>query len=246
MYLIFPPEYEGLADAVFTKAQQSYHYTTKKRESGLVDSVGKGTLVVTTYDRDAAKSEDEVSQYRWSILEAMALGAVFVHFDDVDEAHFFTPDDELTIEQQIEKILVAGRYAEARSNFFAETSPKALYVGPTYVNPLAVAVLKYDAKKEDYTLDYFNKTANVLASLPDDLWPKVGFISARMPVSLHKVLDEFYDTAVLAFDARSLHKVESYKPTKVNAPKNIDLEFGVNLNTSVKKKDVVEEEKEEG
>ena len=101
MYLIFPPEYEGLADAVFTKAQQSYQYTTKKRESGLVDSVGKGTLVVTTYDRDAAKSEDEVAQYRWSTLEAMALGAVFVHFDDVDEAHFFTPDDELPINYSI-------------------------------------------------------------------------------------------------------------------------------------------------
>lgn len=241
MYLIFPPEYDGLADAVYNRASNEYQYTTKLKQSGLSRTVGVDELLVTTYDMEKARSEQDVSEYRWEILRAMSKGAVFVHFDNISEAHFYTPEDTVPLEDQITKILVAGKYAETRAKHYKEASPKASYVGPTYVNPLTVIVTSYDAKKEEFNADYDPKIPPVLSSLPEDLWAKTGFTTARMAATLSHLLDEFYDSALVTFDLRVSRKIDSHEHFELKAPKIIDLEFGIEFNNIVKRKEVEEE-----
>lgn len=243
MYLVFPPEYSGLADATYTQALGEYQYTTKHpRYEGLVDKLGLDYLVVTTYDLDKARAEQDVAEYRWSILKAMAQGAVFVHFEDIEEAHFFTPDEETPLEDQIAKILVAGKYAEGRAEYYQKVSPKAVYVGSSYVSPLAVVVTPYNAKGDGFERAYNDKVANVLASLPEDLWAKTAFATSRMSATIHKLLDELPDSAIVTLDKKTTDKVESYEHTQFAAPKNIDVQFGIKFNNTVKRKEVEEKE----
>lgn len=242
MYLIFPPEFSGLADAVFTQAQVEYQYPLKVRDEGLNEGLmNSSTLSVVTYDREVARNEDDVSEYRWSILKAMGQGAVFVNYQDVDEAHFYNVDESHSTEEQVKAILVAGRYAEARAKYFSDTSPKTLYVGPTYVNPLALVVTSYDAKGFGFDVDYDAKVPNVLASLPEDLWTKTAFATSRMSATLHHLLDVLPETAIVTLDKRTSKKVESYTYDQVSAPKKIDLEFGIEVRNTVKRKEVEEE-----
>lgn len=247
MYLVFPPAYSGLADAVFTQARSEYQYGQAVQDKGLDEGlINSYVLSVAEYDRDEARNSQDVAEYRWSILKAMAQGAVFVNYENnsgpIDEAHFFTTDKSLPMEEQIKSILVAGRYAESRAKYFAEVSPKVFYAGPTYVNPIAAIVTSYDSKQESYSVDYDPKIRNILSSLPEDLWTKTTFLTSRMSSTLHHLLDVLPETAILAFDKRVVKKVESYEYTQLTAPKQIDLEFGIEINNLVKRKEVEEEE----
>lgn len=244
MYIVFPPEYRAMAKATFVQAQQQYQYTLKAEDEGLSDRVGPDTVVVSVYDMEEDRVSKDVANFRWDLLRAMSKGAVFVNFNDkkTNEAHFFNTNDELSIEDQIDSILVAARYCEMRSEFYHGEAPKALYAGPTYVAPLAVVVTNYDSKKEQFNVDYDPKMRNVIASLPEDLWLKTGFANARMSASLHKLLDEFPETAIVTFDKKPAGKVESYESVRLDVPKKIDRDFGINFKNTVKRKEVGEEE----
>lgn len=245
MYIVFPKEYSAMAEATLVQAHQQYPRTLRPPlEEGLSEHVGPDTIVVTVYDMDAEKENSDVADFRWGILRAMSQGAVFVNYDEkqIKEAHFFNTDDALSVEDQINSILVAAQYSETRSEYYHGEAPKALYAGPTYVAPLAVVVTSYDSKKEKFSVDYDAKMRAVLASLPEDLWTKVGFVSARMSASLHKLLDVFPESAIVTFDKKPAGKVESYQNVQLKAPKKIERDFGIEFRNTVKRKEVREEE----
>lgn len=240
MYLIFPPEYEGLANAVFIQARDSYQYTSKFFTTGLVQREVEPTeLIVTTFDFERVQESTDTAEFRWEILATMAQGAVFVNYDKPNTTHFYDAPEGLTTEDQIDKILVAGRFGESRAAYVQGVAPKAFYVGPTYTAPLATIVVTYDAKKDDnFLVDYDERVTPLLASLPEDLWTKTAFATARMGSTLQKLLDEFYETAIVTLDKKGSTKVGSLTHEQIAAPKDVNILFGRTLNNIVKTKEV--------
>lgn len=239
MYLIFPPEFEGLANAVFIQARDSYQYTSKSNTIGLVQrEVSADELIVTTFDFEAVRESEDVAEFRWEILSSMAQGAVFVNFDKPNTTHFYDAPDELAVEDQIDKIIIAGRHGESRAKYVNGVSSKASYVGPTYTAPLASIVVTYDSKQDGFSVDYDERIRPILASLPDDLWTKTAFATARMGSTLQKLLDEFYETAIVTLDKKGSTKVGSLSHEQIKAPKDVNILFGRTLNNIVKTKEV--------
>lgn len=244
MFIIIHPDRAELAEHVYNTATTQYQHDYRTFTDGLphdLSDIRAEDLYVTVADLDEYASTMDAGEYRWMMLTMMSKGVVFVDYGHPYEGHFYNTEGDQDEDGQVHKIVVAGAYAENRVKALT-TVGKIHYAGPTYTAPIAVVVTSYNSKKDSYSLDYDLKVANVLSSLPSDLWMKVGFLTARQSVTLGNAFDLMPYSAIVTLETKVTKKIEGHaEATQVKPPRSISTEFGMKFNETVKQTEIEDE-----